>query len=394
MIRTGPGAAVRQGGLGRLALPQSALISVQLQENGLNVVGQGLWTSEHAAFLEQEVDAATARYPDPEGVTIDLSGIQRMDTFGVLLLERLLQSWTHGNHAPRLIGLADRFKVLEQEVERGADQPRPPARHREKGLELLGHQVVSMARDAVVLLNFVGAVMAAMMRVAVRPRTFRFTSMVAQMDRVGLRAVPIIILITFLIGCIIAQQGIFHFSSFGAAIYVVDMVGVLVLRELGVLIVAIMLAGRSGSAYTAELGSMRMREEMDALRVMGFDPIEVLVVPRLVALIIALPLLAFIGSMSALIGGGLVCWMYGDIPPDVFMSRLKLAIDLDQFEVGMYKAPFMAATIGLVACMEGMRVGGSAESLGTRTTASVVKAIFLVIVMDGLFAIFFASINM
>ncbi len=375
-------------------MPQSALISVQSQGNGLHVVGQGLWTSEHAAFLEQEVDASTARYPAPDDVTVDLSGIQRMDTFGALLLKRMLQSWTRAGHAPRMIGLSERYEVLLKEVEHGADQERPPARHREKGLELLGHQMVSMGKDALVLLNFVGAVMTAMMRVAARPHTFRFTSMVAQMDRVGLRAVPIILLITFLIGCIIAQQGIFHFSSFGAAIYVVDMVGVLVLRELGVLIVAIMLAGRSGSAYTAELGSMRMREEMDALRVMGFDPIEVLVVPRLVALIIALPLLTFIGSMAALTGGGLICWVYGDIPPDVFISRLKLAIDLDQFEVGMYKAPFMAATIGLVACMEGMRVGGSAESLGARTTASVVKAIFLVIVMDGLFAVFFATINM
>ncbi len=375
-------------------MPQSALISVQSQGNSLAVAGHGLWTSEHAVALEAEVDEAAAQNPQPAGVNIDLSGVTRMDTFGALLLDRLVRSWSSAGITPHVTGLAERYEVLLHEVERGIGKPRPPERHREKGLELVGRQVVAAGRDALALLNFVGAVVAALLRVLMRPHTFRFTSMVAQLDRVGLRAVPIILLMTFLIGCIIAQQGIFHFRSFGADIYVVDMVGVLVLRELGVLIVSIMLAGRSGSAYTAELGSMRMREEMDALRVMGFDPIEVLVVPRIIALIIALPLLTFIGSMAALLGGGLVCWIYGDIAPDVFMSRLKMAIDLNQFEVGMYKAPFMAATIGLVACLEGMRVGGSAESLGARTTASVVKAIFLVIVMDGLFAIFFAAINM
>ena len=213
-------------------------------------------------------------------------------------------------------------------------------------------------------------------------------------DRVGFQAIPIILLITFLIGCIIAQQGFFHFRKFGADDYVVDMVGILVLREIGVLIVAIMVAGRSGSSYTAELGSMKMREEIDALRTMGFDPIQVLVLPRVLALVIALPILTFLGSMSALYGGELVAWLYGGMSPDIFVARLKDAISITHFKVGMIKAPFMALIIGVVACTEGMRVGGSAESLGIRTTASVVTAIFLVIVLDGLFAIFFASIGM
>jgi phospholipid/cholesterol/gamma-HCH transport system permease protein len=172
------------------------------------------------------------------------------------------------------------------------------------------------------------------------------------------------------------------------------MVGILTLRELGVLIVSIMIAGRSGSAYTAELGSMKMREEIDALRVMGFDPIEILIIPRLTALIIALPLLTFIGSMAALFGGGVVTWLYGGMPPEVFLDRLREAISPETFQVGLIKAPFMGAVIGLIACVEGLRVEGSAESLGEHTTASVVKAIFLVIVMDGLFAMFFAGINM
>jgi phospholipid/cholesterol/gamma-HCH transport system permease protein len=239
-----------------------------------------------------------------------------------------------------------------------------------------------------------GALGVATVRMALRPREFRFTSTVHQLDRVAWQAVPIIMLITFLIGGIIAQQGIFHFRKFGAELYAVDLVGILILREIGVLIVAIMVAGRSGSSYTAELGSMKMREEIDALRTMGFDPVEVLILPRIIVLIIALPVLTFLGSMAALYGGGLVAWLYGGMSPDIYISRLTEAISLTHFEVGMIKAPFMGLVIGVVACSEGLRVKGSAESLGLQTTKSVVESIFLVIVLDGLFAIFFASIGM
>jgi phospholipid/cholesterol/gamma-HCH transport system permease protein len=242
--------------------------------------------------------------------------------------------------------------------------------------------------------DMLGAVGVAAARVLTRPREFRFTSTVNQLDRVAWQAVPIILLITFLIGGIISQQGIFHFRKFGAELYAVDLVGILVLREIGVLIVAIMVAGRSGSSYTAELGSMKMREEIDALRTMGFDPIEVLILPRILVLIIALPVLTFLGSMAALYGGGLVAWFYGGMSPEIYISRLTEAISLTHFKVGMWKAPFMGLVIGIVACAEGLQVKGSAESLGLKTTASVVKSIFLVIVLDGLFAIFFASIGM
>ncbi len=165
------------------------------------------------------------------------------------------------------------------------------------------------------------------------------------------------------------------------------------LREIGVLLVAIMIAGRSGSSYTAELGSMKMREEIDALRTMGVDPAEVLILPRVIALVIALPILTFLGSMVALAGGGLVAWLYGGMSPLIFVERLRDAVSVNDFWVGMIKAPVMAFVIGIVACAEGMRVEGSAESLGLKTTASVVKSIFLVIVLDGLFAMFFAGIG-
>lgn len=375
-------------------MPHTSLISVHTQDDRLTVAGRGAWTSEHANELEHAVSETVAAYASPKQVDFDLAGVERMDTFGALLFERLRRAWDEKGIATSIQGLAPRYKILLEEMARAGRDARPAPRRQEAMLERFGHEVVNTGADALALLNFIGATIAAMLRVMAKPRTFRFTAMVNQLDRVGFRAVPIILLITFLIGCILAQQGIFNFRRFGAEIYVVDMVGVLVLRELGVLIVAIMIAGRSGSAYTAELGSMRMREEMDALRVMGFDPIEVLVVPRIMALVIALPLLTFLGSMAAIFGAGLVSWGYGGITPEIFMQRLKSAIDLDQFNVGMIKAPFMAATIGIVACLEGMRVGGSAESLGAHTTASVVKAIFLVIVMDGVFAMFFAAINM
>jgi phospholipid/cholesterol/gamma-HCH transport system permease protein len=246
----------------------------------------------------------------------------------------------------------------------------------------------------VLLAHLLGALTMAAMATLAHPTRLRLTSMTHHLERVGWRAVPVVLLSTFLIGAIIAQQGIFHFRAFGAEVYVVDMVGILVLREVGVLIVCVMVAGRSGSAYTAELGSMKMREEIDALRTMGLDPVEVLVLPRMVALVIAVPLLTFLGSMAALYGAGLVCWLYGDMAPDIFLSRLREAIWLPTFAVGMIKAPFMALVIGLVACVEGFEVEGSAASLGFKTTSSVVKSIFLVIVLDGIFAMFFAAIGM
>ena len=188
-------------------------------------------------------------------------------------------------------------------------------------------------------------------------------------------------------------QGIFQLLKFGASSYTVSLIGILVLRELGVLLTSIMIAGRSGSAITAELGSMKMREEIDALRVMGLSPIEVLIAPRVLALVISLPILTYIADMAALFGGMLVSWAYGGISPAAFLSLLKEAIALHTFLVGMIKAPFMALVIGLIAAMDGLATQGSAESLGRQVTSSVVKSIFMVIVLDGLFAIFFAAID-
>jgi phospholipid/cholesterol/gamma-HCH transport system permease protein len=368
----------------------------QARGDGVSLSASGSWTAEYARTLEPLVEAAIGAKTAARSIAIDVAQIDRIDTYGAWLIERTLRAWSSQGVETRLIGLPDRHRGLFEKVQAGTQKLSPLPR-RENGvvasLESVGRTMALVGADVLLLFQMGGAVMLAFLHVLARPQTFRFTSMVKHLERVAWNAVPIILMITLLIGAVIAQQGIFHFRSFGADIYVVDMVGVLVLRELGVVIVCIMVAGRSGSAYTAELGSMKMREEVDALRTMGFDPVEVLILPRILALIIAVPLLSFLGSMAALYGGGLVAWLYGGISPAVFMSRLRDAITLQTFEVGMIKAPFMALVIGLVACVEGLQVQGSAESLGTKTTDSVVKSIFLVIVVDSAFAVFFASIG-
>jgi phospholipid/cholesterol/gamma-HCH transport system permease protein len=372
------------------------LLNEKADGDRLRLAAGGAWTASNARLLEAQIDHAAKNNDGVKRVDIDVAGIKRLDTFGAWLLERLVRSFNARGCETKLTGLAEDYRALMDEVHNVKIDKMPHAHGNGliQAMSSVGVTMVAVGGTIASIINMFGALVVALLRVVARPRSFRLTSMVHQLDNVAWRAVPIILLITFLIGCIIAQQGLFHFRKFGADVYVVDMVGILVLRELGVLIVAIMVAGRSGSAYTAELGSMKMREEIDALRTMGFDPIEVLILPRIAALIIGVPILTFLGSMAALYGGGLVCWLYGGIDPDIFLSRLKEAIALNTFEVGMIKAPFMALIVGTVACVEGLAVKGSAESLGLQTTASVVESIFLVIVLDGLFAIFFASIGM
>jgi phospholipid/cholesterol/gamma-HCH transport system permease protein len=362
---------------------------------GLALCASGSWTARFAPALERLVNEAEKIGETKPNVFIDVSGISRLDTFGAWLIERLRRNLGQDDAEARIAGLSTDYASLVDEVRQvGDDGPAPRRRGSLSApIERLGRTMYAFVDDIVALISMMGAVLAGLGRIVIRPTSFRLTSTVHHLEQVCWNAVPIILLITFLIGCIVAQQGIFHFRKFGADVFVVDMLGVLVLRELGVLLVAIMVAGRSGSAYTAELGSMKMREEIDALRTMGFDPIDVLIVPRLIALVLAVPILTFLGAMAALYGGGLVAWLYGGVDPEAFLLRLRDAISIDHFTVGMIKAPVMAAVIGIVACVEGLAVQGSAESLGRHTTASVVKSIFFVIVMDGVFAIFFAGIG-
>src|SRR5712691_107434 len=271
----------------------------------------GVWTAEHAHDLEPLIEQVEREPPSVRAVGIDMSRVERIDTFGAWLLERLVRAFRAAGCQIKVVGLSDRYDGLIKELHHVNLQPPRLGRAESAlaaALAMVGRTMFEVGKDLADFARMLGELIVVILRVAKRPHTFRLTSTVHQLERVGWRAVPIVLLITFLIGSILAQQGIFHFRKFGADIYVIDMVGVLVLREVGVIIVAVMVAGRSGSAYTAELGSMRMREEVDALRTMGFDPTEVLILPRIVAIVLAVPILTFLGSMAALYGGGLVCW--------------------------------------------------------------------------------------
>lgn len=354
----------------------------------------GRWTAEHAALVES-FSAEIAAEAGQHHLIIDLSRVERLDTLGAWVLDRTRHELGDQGLAADFANASPEQHILLDEVAYRGFQKQEKAK-RSKVIDFLvevGESVAGAGQDLVKGIAFLGELVSALVRVTFNPRRFRGTAVVNQLEQIAYKGVPIIVLISFLVGCIIAQQGIFQLVRFGATPFVVDLLGILVLRELGVLLTAIMIAGRSGSAFTAEIGSMKMREEIDALRVMGLDPIEVLIVPRILALVIGLPLLTFISNIAALTGGGITAWFYGDISPDVFLSRLKAAIAMNTFLVGLIKAPFMALVIGIIATLEGLAVAGSAESLGRHVTSSVVKAIFMVIVLDGLFAMFFAAIK-
>ncbi|MGJ7040254.1 phospholipid/cholesterol/gamma-HCH transport system permease protein [Shinella sp. BE166] len=329
---------------------------------------------------------------------IDLSGVAAMDTAGAWLLRRAITERQAGGADVSLTdregaNYADLISALPEKLAEPGDGDGERKTLFERVFEPVGRVMVEVWDDTVAAMFILGsAVRGAQLKLG-RQSGLSPAAIVHQIDRMGVRAVPIILLMSFLIGAIIAQQGAFQLRYFGAEVFVVDLVGILQLREIGVLLTAIMIAGRSGSAITAEIGSMKMREEIDALKVMGLSPIGVLVFPRLVALTIALPLLTIIANFAALLGAAFVSWSYSGITFDTFLSRLREAIDLSTIVSGMIKAPFMALIIGIVASVEGLKVGGSAESLGRHVTAAVVKSIFVVILVDGLFAMFYAAID-
>jgi phospholipid/cholesterol/gamma-HCH transport system permease protein len=354
----------------------------------------GSWTAEQARNLEALIATAKTPAPSSQEIVISCAELGSLDTLGAYLLEKLRRDVSQGG-AARFADLSESQARLIAEI---ADTPvvPPPRAHRQGAYHMLsdvGEAVVDAGRDVRGGVAFFGHLTVAFGRLITGRTPFRFASVASQLEQVAMRGAPIIVLISFLVGAIIAQQSIFQLQRFGTVHFVADLIGVLVLRELGVLLTSIMVAGRSGSSFTAEIGSMKMREEVDALQTMGLDPMEVLVLPRLIALLIGLPLLTFISSMSAIFGGAVVALVYGGVSFDTFFARLQNIIGVNTFMVGMIKAPFMAMVIGMIACIEGFAVRGSAESLGQHTTDSVVKSIFVVIVVDGLFAMFFASIR-
>jgi phospholipid/cholesterol/gamma-HCH transport system permease protein len=348
--------------------------------------------------IERVIDDAVLDRAGGGCLVLDLADVGRLDTVGAILLQRLRKSaieagetveFQNGRPEHRdMIAALEKAPEFEEEPEETA-----PVKVL-RWVDSFGGGIVQIGRDIRYWVAYLGAIVAGIGRLATRPSTFRATSFAHHLENVALRAAPIIALISFLVGAIVAQQSIFQLRSFGATIFVVDLIGILTLRELGVLLTSIMIAGRSGSAFTAELGSMKMREEIDALRVMGLDPIEVLVLPRLLALVLGVTLLAFLANLASLGGGAFVAYVYGGISFEIFVSRLRETLTFSSFVVGMIKAPFMGLIIAMIATIEGMAVSGSAESLGKHTTSSVVKAIFMVILLDGMFAMLFAAIGM
>jgi phospholipid/cholesterol/gamma-HCH transport system permease protein len=372
-----------------------AAFDCRVEQTRVHLEPRGRWTVDTLADLERGI-AGIEIPSDAQRVDIDMAALKELDTAGAWLLARSEGRWRARGLKTAYSNVAAKHRVLLDEVAEHPLQELPSPPQVGSIIRLLddtGRAVVGAGEDVARVVSFLGASVAALGRAAAKPRRLRFTSVVHHMEHTGLRAVGIIGLMSFLIGGIIAQQGAFQLRRFGAELFAVDLVGILVLRELGVLMTAIMFAGRSGSAFTAELGAMKMREEIDAMRIIGLDPIETLIVPRLIALIVTLPMVTFMSDILALVGAGVVAKFYIGMSPTAFIERLREGIAMNTFLVGLFKAPFMALVIGLIACVEGLKVTGSAESLGRQTTASVVKAIFMVIVLDALFAMFLSAVN-
>jgi phospholipid/cholesterol/gamma-HCH transport system permease protein len=321
--------------------------------------------------------------------TVDLASVTEFDTAGAWLLVSRMQAGL------RVSGATPAQTLLLETVTAALPEPRTvmPRKVRHglfEGLADIGKAVCDITRAVADSMSFLGLVIARLALTIRHPGRLRITALVHHMEQAGLNAVPIVSLMGFLIGIVLAFQGATQLRQFGAEVFVVDLIAISILRELGILLTAIIVAGRSASAFTAAIGSMKMRQEIDAMHVLGLDPVELLVLPRLLALVILLPVLGLVANLAGLFGGGLMAWTQLGISPGLFRTQLLASTGVEQLLVGLSKAPVFAVVIAVVGCHQGMLVGGDAESLGRRTSRSVVIAIFLVIMMDALYSVFFA----
>ena len=327
-----------------------------------------------------------------QSVVVDISDLEALDTGGAWMIADLQTRMKQNGVAVEVIGgSVERVALIETVLNALPDEAgieAPPSGFL-PWVEHVGKAMVEVFKSVGSFLNFVGLVLDRLFKTLLRPWRLRFISLVSQMQEVGLNAVPIVALMGFLIGIVLAFQGAVQLKQFGAEVFVVDLISISILRELGILLTAIIVAGRSGSAFTAAIGSMKVREEIDAMRTLGLDPIEVLVLPRVLALIIMLPILGLIANVMGLLGGALMSWGELGISPGMFITRFADNTDVWNLGIGMIKAPFFAFVIGIVGCWQAFQVGGSAESVGQKTTTSVVQSIFLVIILDALFSVFF-----
>jgi phospholipid/cholesterol/gamma-HCH transport system permease protein len=362
------------------------------EDDVVRVVVSGDWRLSTLEKGHGAVAALREIPKDGRSREIDLAQLHTLDTAGALTLVNLRSGI--GGESIAFVNARPEHRILLEEVARAVSTSTPAVPPPHPLVDFIKRFVIgttSILRDAVRLTMFLGETTAALGRVVARPSKFRGTSFIHQIQQTGLSAVPIISLVCFLIGGVVMQQGARQLRNFGAETLAIDMLGILSLREVGVILAAVMVAGRSASAFTAQIGTMKMREEIDAMRTIGIDPIETLVVPRILALIVALPLLVFVADIMCLIGGAIMAKLYLAIDTPIYLQRLNSAVDAKHFYVGLIKAPFAALVIGLVGCLEGLSVEGSAESVGTQVTTAVVKAIFLVLVLDGVFAIFLSA---
>lgn len=351
----------------------------------------GAWTVEHVADLDRQV-VALPKEAAPHA--LELGGIAAIDSAGAWLLAR-----ASGHGEPSQIpwhNLPAEFQPLAQRVlDAGANvlPERPPPRTAIDWVAEVGAGAEGVWNETLDLIAFFGEFVLVAARLVVRPRRFRWIPLLVHVEQTGINALPIVGLISFLVGVVLAYQGADQLRQFNAQFLTVNMVGISVLREMGILLTAIVVAGRSGSAFTAQIGTMQVSEEVDALRTMGLDPMEVLVIPRVAALVITLPILTFFADLMGLLGGGMMYSILVDQTFGQYVSRLNDVVTPTMFWVGMVKAPVFAILISLVGCFEGLRVTGSAESVGKMTTRAVVEGIFLVIIFDALFSVLFSILS-
>lgn len=360
------------------------------------ILASGDWVLAHYRLLEPAVGQLEARLP--ADVEFDLSQLGSLDTAGATLLVNLLGDQRISDLKQLAPTLPVERRVLLETVGRALQGFEPPPAEKPPGLaiELLanvGRSMENFWHNLVALLGFIGLTLQTLFASLLRPTRWRITSLVANLQQIGLNAVPIIMLLTFLVGAVIAFLGSTVLSTFGASIFTVQLVVFSFLREFAVLLTAILMAGRTASAFTAELGLMKANEEIDAIQAMGLNPVELLVLPRVLALLLALPMLTFIGMISGIFGGMVVCALTLDISPTMFLTITQSSGGFQNFLVGMSKAPVFAFLIAIIGCLEGFKVSGSAESVGAHTTASVVHSIFVVILLDAVAALFFMEMG-
>lgn len=372
------------------------LLNIDQTVNPPRIAASGDWVLAHYAYLEPAVSALQPQLLS--NAIFDLSQLGALDTAGATLLVKLIGE----KNVLELERIAPTLplerRVLLQTV-RSALQNyvTPPAQH-QPGIvtELLaniGKSVESFWQNLVALIGFIGLTMEVLFATLLRPAHWRVTSLVANLQQIGLNAVPIIALLTFMVGAVIAFLGSTVLSTFGASIFTVQLVAFSFLREFAVLLAAILMAGRTASAFTAQIGLMKANEEIDAIQTMGLNPVELLVLPRVLALLVALPMMTFIGMICGILGGIVVCALTLDISPIMFLTIMQNNVGSEHFWVGMIKAPVFAFLIAIIGCLEGFKVSGSAESVGEHTTASVVHSIFVVILLDAVAALFFMEMG-